>query len=149
MTGRDDVSHFNIGRPALGRWRVGALRLVLTFSLAPLAWSIQLAAVATIGGVCASPGGQAMIQQPPGWVDPATVLINLGALAVASSGLLLSILNITKASQTTDEPRGGIVMAGEGRVHWMALGAVFCSLLFITAIAFNTVAVFWQGLCAL
>ena len=49
--------------------------------------------------------------------------------------------------QAADTPRGGVLKAGEGRAHWMAVGGFFAALLFIFAIGFNTVSVFWGGLC--
>ena len=41
------------------------------------------------------------------------------------------------------------MIAGEGRAHWMAVGGFLAALLFLAAIAFNSVAVFRHGLCPL
>ncbi len=149
MTGQSDIARFNIGHPAPGRERVGGLRLVLSFSLAPVAWSVQIGAITALGGICLGESGRSMVWPATDWAQPAIILINLGALAISIAGLLLSLLNIRQTWRAADAPRGGVMKAGEGRAHWMAVGGFFCALLFIFAIAFNTISVFWGGFCPL
>ncbi len=150
MTSRDDGPRFNIGHPAPGRERAGWLLLIFAFSLAPLAWSVQIAAISSIAGVtCLGAAGQAMVRPLSGWEDPAIRLINLGALALAVVALALSTINVIRTWRAAEAPRGGVLSAGEGRAHWMAVGGFFAALLFLVAIAFNTIPVFWNGLCPL
>lgn len=148
MTGQSQAAPFRIGHPAPGRHRIGAFRLAFAFSLAPLIWIIQLAAISSIAGLaCLDVEGAATTRSAFGWADSAIVATNLGALLLALGGVALSIVNLRETWRAADAPRGGVLGAGEGRAHWMAIGGFFAALLFMVAIAFNTVAVFWPGLC--
>jgi hypothetical protein len=150
MTGSGEAAPFRIGHPAPGRHRVGAFRLAFTFSLAPLLWSVQIAAISSIAGLaCLDPARGATIRSPLGWAEPAIIAINVGALVLALGGIALSAVNLRQTWRAAPAPRGGVLSAGEGRAHWMAIGGFFAALLFTAAIAFNTVSVFWQGLCPL
>ena len=37
--------------------------------------------------------------------------------------------------------------AGEGRTRFLAIWGIWIGLVFMLAIAFNTISVFWAGLC--
>ncbi len=149
MTTRDEVAGFDIGHPAPGRERVGAIRLIVAFSLAPIAWSVQIGAITALGGLCIGESGRSMVWPAIGWAEPAIILINLGALAVAIGGMLISLVNMRRTWQAADTPRGGVLNAGEGRAHWMAVGGFFSALLFIFSILFNTISIFWGSFCPL
>lgn len=148
MTGPGPDDPFDVGDPSPGSQRVGTLGLVVGFTLAPLAWSIQLVAVTSIAGVtCLGPEGEALARTASGWAEPAAIWINIGALVIAAAGLIYSILNLRWTHQAAPVPAGGVLKAGEGRAHWMAVGGIFASILFLAAIAFNSIPVFREGLC--
>lgn len=150
MKSKDPNTSFDIGHPAPGARRVGGFALVLGFSLGPLVWVLQLVAVSAISGVtCLAPDGAALAETAITWADPATRWINIGALVLGGVALAWSVLNLIRTWRSADVPAGGVLMAGEGRAHWMAVGGVFAALLFLSAIAFTSIAVFLDGLCPL
>jgi hypothetical protein len=112
---------------------------------APAAWSLQhLALYATASGACsgqfqaASGGAQHWLS----WVLP---LINLGALLIAglATALAARILRRTRHEYGS----GGMMDAGEGRTRFLAIWGIWLGVVFMLAIAFNTISAFWVGLC--
>lgn len=146
MTG-DCTQSFDIGHPAPGAREVGALWLWLSFLATPVVWSLQLAAIGSIAGLACIEASGARDTTRYEWAAAAVQAINVAALVLALGALALSIVHLRRTRAATPEPAGGVMAAGEGRAHFMAVWAVFTSVLFIGAIAFNTFSVFWGGLC--
>lgn len=147
MTHRDAHPRTGHMGPAPGRRRVGALMLVFTFMLAPVAWGAQLVAISSLAGfACIGPNDVAGVWAPLTWAEPAIRWINAAALLLAIVGVCLSLLNMRRSQKAMD-PRTGPVAAGEGRVHWMAFGGLFVALVSAIAIIANTIMVFGGGLC--
>jgi hypothetical protein len=147
MMSTDRRAAFDIGHPAPGAAAVGAVWLWLSFLAAPAIWSLQLAAVGSIAGLACLEASGARDTSRYEWAAPVVQAINVVALALAIGALALSIVHLRRTRAAAPEPKGGVMAAGEGRAHFMAIWAVFTSALFIGAIAFNTFSVFWVGLC--
>jgi hypothetical protein len=143
----DRTTSFDIGHPAPGGSAVGAAWLWLSFLAAPVVWSVQLAVVGSIAGLACIEASGARDTTRYEWAAPAVQAINVVALALAIGALALSIVHMRRTRAAAPEPAGGVMAAGEGRAHFMAVWALFTSVLFIAAIAFNTFSVFWGGLC--
>jgi hypothetical protein len=138
---------FDIGHPAPGARAVGAPLLWLSFLAAPVFWSLQLAAGGSIAGLACIEASGARDTTRYEWAAAAVQAINVAALALAVGALALSIAQVRRTRAAAPEPAGGVMAAGEGRAHFMAVWGLCTSILFIGAIAFNTVSVFWGGLC--
>lgn len=143
-------AEFDVGHPAPDRGKVGLGLLMFAVLGAPAAWMLQLLVGSGIAGmVCLGPRGTALASAEAGWANPAMIAINLVALLVGILALLASF-NILR--RTGSEFAGGhdsVMEAGEGRSRYMGVWGIWTSLLFIFAIAFNTISVFWSGLCGL
>lgn len=136
-----------IGHPAPDRGRVGRWMLAFALFAGPLAWSLQIAAGAVLGSfACPTGDGPA---RPGGidWAQAAMVAVNLAALAVAVAGLLAARLCLGRTGRSETETFRGVLDAGEGRSRFLSVWGLFSGALFVFAIAFNTVSVFWVGLC--
>lgn len=148
MTDQHAHSGTGVGHPAPGRQRVGDWLLVFSFLLVPVAWSIQLAAVSALAGLaCIDEGSSAGNPATLAWADTAIRWINIGALALGLIGIGLTLLNMQRSRAAADIPAGGVIEAGEGRVHWMAFGGFFVAVVTMIAIIANSVSIFWGGLC--
>ena len=139
-----------LGHPAPGRHKVGNLLLVVSFMLAPVAWSVQLAAIASLAGIaCIGAGGVPLAEAPPAWPATAIRWINAGAIAVAGAGIVLAFVNTRRSREAAAPPAGGVVKSGEGRVHWMALGGLLLAVVSLIAVVANSIPVFMIGMCPL
>jgi hypothetical protein len=78
------------------------------------------------------------------WLLPA---VNLAALIGAGLALALGVRNLRRTRHEHDAGSGGVMDAGEGRTRFLSIWGIWIGVLFIVAIAFNTIAVFWIGLC--
>jgi hypothetical protein len=143
----DRTGSFDIGHPAPGARAVGAVWLWLAFLAAPVFWSLQLAAGGSIAGLACIEAAGSRDTTRYEWAAVAVQAVNIAALVLAIGALVLSIVHMRRTRAAAAEPSGGVMAAGEGRAHFMAVWALFTSVLFICAIAFNTFSVFWGGLC--
>ena len=145
--GDDRTADFDIGHPAPGRGAVSALWLWVAFLAAPVIWSLQLAAVGSIAGLACieTTGGRDATSMS--WAGMTVQAINVLALLLAFAAFALSIVHLRRTRAAAPAPAGGVMGAGEGRAHFIAVWAVVTTILFIGAIAFNTLSVFWEGLC--
>jgi hypothetical protein len=121
--------------------------LWLSFLAAPALWSLQLAAAGSIAGLACIEASGARDTTRYAWAAAAVQWINMSALVLAFGALAFSIVHMRRTRAAAPEPAGGVMAAGEGRAHFIAVWALFTSVLFIGAIAFNTFAAFWGGLC--
>lgn len=138
---------FDVGHPAPGKRRVGALMLWACFLAGPLMWSLQLGANSSIAGLsCIARDGTNLDTSLHFWSQPTIIFFNIVALAVSVLALLLSLWNLRRGQQAAREA-GAEMKADRGRARFMALWGIWTSVLFLFAIAFNTVAVFYGGLC--
>ena len=142
----DSGNRFDIGHPAPGRSVTSNWWLWFGFLAAPLAWSLQLSVNSGLTGI-ACLGTAAPDVELRGWTEPAIVIVNLCALAIALLGLAVSIRNLRRTHAVEQGDGRGVLGAGEGRTRYMSVWGIWTSVLFFCAIAFNTVAVFWEGLC--
>ena len=78
---------------------------------------------------------------------PATLVINLVALAIALLALAASIRSMRRSRDERVENSGGVMQAGEGRARFLAVWGIWTSVLFLIAISANTIAGLWRGLC--
>jgi hypothetical protein len=134
---------FDIGHPAPHRGQIGLGLLALSLLAAPVVWSLQLLSIYGFASYACAPG-----QMPAsGWAHWVLPLVNLAALAVVALATLLSLRNLRHTRQEHEDQTGGMMDAGEGRTRFLSIWGIWMGVLFLLAIAFNTVAVFWVGLC--
>ena len=143
----DNGNRFDIGHPAPGRGAVRDRWLWFGFLAAPVAWSLQLAFNSGLSGLACLGGAATPDVELVGWTEPAIVIVNVGALAIALVGLAVSVRNLRKTHDAEAREGRGVLGAAEGRTRYMSVWGIFTSILFFCAIAFNTVAAFWEGLC--
>jgi hypothetical protein len=145
---RDDTARFEIGHPAPDRGRVSAWLLLFAFAGAALAWSLQIGANAAITGIaCTGGGGERFPTTDWGSGLLVAIGVNLAALVVALAALLAAWSTLRRTHREEGAHSGGVMDAGEGRTRFIAVWGVWASVLFILAIAFNTISVFWGSLC--
>ena len=132
---------FDIGHPAPDRGRVGLGALMLCLLAAPVLWSLQLIVLYAFASHYCSAHGSA------GWVHWLLPAVNLTALVGAGLALVLSVRNLRRTRREYDEGLGGMTDAGEGRTRFLSIWGIWLGVVFMLAIAFNTVSVFWVGLC--
>ena len=115
--------------------------------LAPLAWSAQLLILYAFASNACWPAGIAPASAPAwtGWVLP---LANVVGLAAAALAILLSVRNLRRTRGEHEDQSGSMMDAGEGRTRFLSVWGLWAGLVFLLAIGFNTIAVFWAGLCA-
>ena len=136
---------FDIGHPAPHRGQVGAAALGFSLLAAPAAWSLQLLLIYGFASLFYGPEpvpGSA----PDGlfWVLPA---VNIAALVLAVLAIWLSFQHLQRTRSEQADQSGGIMDAGEGRTRFLSIWGVWIGVLFLLAIAFNTISVCWTGLC--
>lgn len=140
---------FNIGHPAPHRGQIGLGSLMMGLMIAPIAWSIQLLVIYGIASYACGPdrpaGAGAQDLGALVWVLPA---VNVTALVVAALGIWLSFSHLRRTRGEEAGQRGGMMDAGEGRTRFLAIWGLWIGVLFLLAIAFNTISAFWTGLCA-
>ncbi len=144
----ENPAQFDIGHPAPDRGRIS--RLLVAFGLvgAPLAWSLQLSANSALTGLaCLLPDGASGVTAATDEAVVATVIVNLVALAVALLALLVARRDLHRTRHPDQLHKEGVLMAGAGRTRFLSVWGVFASVLFLIAIAANTIVVFWRGLC--
>jgi hypothetical protein len=136
---------FDIGHPAPDRGRVGLGVLMLALLGAPAAWSLQHLALCAIASVACSGELEGAPGADQAWLSWVLPLINLGALLAAglATALAARILRRTRH----EFGAGGVMDAGEGRTRFLAIWGIWLGTVFMLAIAFNTISVFWAGLC--
>lgn len=130
-----------IGHPAPDRGRVGRGLLAFALFAAPLAWTLQILAGPVFGSFACPPGEGA------DWAQAAMIAANLAALTLAAAGLVAARVCLGRTGRSETESFRGVLDAGEGRSRFLAVWGLFSGVLFVFAIAFNTVSVFWTGLC--
>lgn len=143
----ENDTSFDIGQRAPGYGRVGWSAVVFSLFGAAVAWSVELAINGSLGGTACLVGYGQNHATIRGWGHDAIIGVNLAALLIAIAAILIGLrsVRLTRTPDTFDV--GDVVHSGEGRTHFLSMWAVFTSLLFFCAIAFNTIAVFWGGLC--
>ena len=152
MAANDGTARFDVGHPAPDRGRTSAASLLFGLGGAAFAWTLQLmATVSLAGAVCSAgdgPGGFSRVR--PDGAQPTLMVINIAALAIAALAFYVawSAYCSTPGDSGATHRTGGIMDAGEGRTRFIAIWGIWASALFICAIAFNTLDVFWVGLCA-
>jgi hypothetical protein len=134
---------FDIGHPAPHRDRISIGLLMLGVLGAPLAWTLQfLLLYGFASELCR------VDQAPPSWAHWLLPFVNLAGLAGAALVLGLSFAHLRATRGEHDDQVGGMIDAGEGRTRFLAIWGIWIGILFMLAIAFNTISVFWRGLCA-
>ena len=143
-----DSLRFHIGHPAPSRDKVSGAALLTALFGAPVAWAIQLLANAAVSGAaCVGPTGE-RVAEAPDVVYPVVIAVNLAAALAAAAAFVLALRSFRQTSSEAVDSHGGVMDSGEGRVRLLAIWGIWTSVLFVLAILFNTVAVFWSGLCA-
>lgn len=143
-----DEATFDIGHPAPDRERVGLGILMLGLFGAPLVWAVQLlliygfASYACAGGVLQPPHAS------PAWLNWLLPLVNVAALLLAALATAASYRNLRRTRHEHTGHFRGVMDAGEGRTRWLSIWGIWMGIVFMLAIAFNTIGVFWAGLCA-
>jgi len=138
---------FEIGHPAPDRGRIGPGLLALSLLAGPVAWSLQLLFIYGFASYACGPAATQAAASPAGWVDWVLPLVNLAALAAVALATLLSFRNLRHTRQEHEDQSGGMMDAGEGRTRFLSIWGIWIGLLLLLAVAFNTLAVFWVGLC--
>ena len=142
-------AEFDIGHPAPDRGRIGLGLLMFALFGAPVAWMVQLVAGSSVAGLaCLSPRGTALETSPVDWGDPVMIAVNVAALVIAGLALAASFVILRRTGRESEGGHDTVMDAGEGRSPYMGVWSVWTSLLFILAIAFNSISIFWSGLCA-
>lgn len=138
-----------IGHPAPAREQVGLWVLFFGLGGAPLAWALQLVAISSVASVACVAGDGPKASPPSGaWADAALIAVNLAALVAAAVGLAASWRSLDRTGHELAHNPAGLMEAGEGRSRFLSVWGIWTSILFMLAIAFNTLSVFWAGLCA-
>ncbi len=137
---------FDIGHPAPDRGNVSGWTLLFALGGGAFAWSAQIAINSAIAGAaCAMGAGLSHDIAAPDWAQMLTAIVNLLAMLVALGALALSYMAMRRTQHRAG--RAGVIDAGEGRTRFMAIWGIFAGILFTLAIGFNTISVFWRGLC--
>jgi hypothetical protein len=140
MAASNDHASFDIGHPAPDRARVGTGLLVLCLLAAPALWSLQHLVLYGFASLyCSSAAGAGWIH----WLLPA---VNLAALIAAALATFLAYRNL-RLTRREHGASGGMMDAGEGRTRFLSIWGIWLGATFMLAIAFNTIVVFWVGLC--
>ena len=108
---------------------------------APLAWGLQFVVIYAFAS-------QLCMVQSPSWLPWLLPAVNLAGLVGAALALRALLLHLRKTRQEHEDQAGSMTDAGEGRTPSSQSGASGSAIVFLLAIAFNTIAVFWRGLCA-
>jgi len=146
---KDGEARFDVGHPAPDRGRVNEWLLAFALFGAAMAWSLQLAAGASLGGiVCGAGDGPDRISLADATsAHGLLTAINAGALVVALAAMWAAYTTLRHTGHLQDGSTADLLDAGEGRTRFLAIWAVFASLLFVLAVAFNTITVLWAGIC--
>lgn len=147
MAAADDRATFDIGHPAPDRDRVGLAALMLCLLAAPALWSLQHLVLYGFASHYCGLEPIAAARANAGWLQRLLPVVNLVALIGAVLALALSFRNLRQTRHEHAQASGGVMEAGEGRTRFLSIWGIWISVLFILAIAFNTIAVFWVGLC--
>ena len=131
----------DVGHPAPHRGLVRTGFLMLGLVGAPLAWGLQFVVIYAFAS-------QLCMVQSPSWLPWLLPAVNLAGLVGAALALGLSFSHLRKTRQEHEDQAGSMTDAGEGRTRFLAIWGIWISIVFLLAIAFNTIAVFWRGLCA-
>ena len=146
MAARDEAT-FDIGHPAPDRGRVTFGLLMLCLFAAPTLWSLQQLVLYGFASHYCGLEPAVAARANAGWLEWLLPVVNLAALVGAALALALSIRNLRRTRHEVAGGSGGMMDAGEGRTRFLSIWGIWLSVLFIIAIAFNTIAVFWRGLC--
>jgi hypothetical protein len=147
MAATHDRPAFDIGHPAPDHHRVGLGLLMSCLFAAPALWSLQhLVLYAVASHYCGLEPAVAA-RGNAGWLLWLLAVVNLAALVGAALALALSLRSLHRTRREYAEGSDDIVDAGEGRTRFLSIWAVWLSALFLLAIAFNTISVFWIDLC--
>ena len=146
MAARNDAA-FDIGHPAPDRGRLGLGALMLCLFAAPALWSLQHLVLYGFASHYCSGSLAVSARDTVSWVHWLLPAVNLAALLGAGLGLALAVRNLHRTGSETEGESGGVMDAGEGRTRFLSIWGIWLGVVFILAIAFNTVAVFWVGLC--
>lgn len=139
--------NMSIGHPAPLRGRVSRSALYIGLALGAFSWFGQLCANSAVAW--ASCETFAHREWSYHWAGSWPVIIgfNVLALVLSALGLALGAVNLSKTGEEEEQQPGGIMDAGEGRTRFLSTWGIWASLLFFLAIAFNTISLFWGGLC--
>jgi hypothetical protein len=136
---------FDIGHPAPHRGQVGTGALAFTLLAAPVAWSLQLLLI--YGFASHFCGPEPVPASNPDWLLWLLPVVNVAALGLAALAIWLSLRHLQRTRSEQADQSGGIMDAGEGRTRFLSVWGVWIGIVFLLAIAFNTISVFWTGLC--
>ena len=137
---------FDIEHPAPHRGRVALGTLMLVLLGAPVAWSLQHLALYALASLVCS--GEVQGAAQASWLSWTLPLINLAALLAAALATGLAVLLLRRTGGEHADGSGGMMDAGEGRTRFLAIWGIWIGVVFMLAIAFNTISVFWAGLCS-
>ena len=141
-------AEFEVGHPAPDRGRIGLGLLMFALFGAPVAWIVQLVAGSSIAGMACLSKSMAVETSTLDWGGPAMIGVNIAALVVAFLALAASLAILRRTGGESEGGHDSVMDAGEGRSRYMGVWSIWTSLLFILAIAFNSISIFWSGLCA-
>ena len=144
MAASPDAS-FDIGHPAPHRGQVGAAALAASLLAAPAAWSLQLLLI--YGFASHFCGPEPVPGSPSDWLFWLLPAVNLAALVLAALAIWLSFSHLQRTRSEQADQAGGMMDAGEGRTPFLSIWGIWIGVVFLLAIAFNTLSVFWTGLC--
>jgi hypothetical protein len=144
MAARNEAT-FDIGHPAPDRGRVGLGLLMLCLCAAPTLWSLQHLVLYAFASHYCSGDLVGSARAALGWVQWLLPLVNVAALLGAGLALILSFRILRRTRH--EYGSGGVMDAGEGRTRFLAIWGIWLGVVFMLAIAFNTISVFWKGLC--
>jgi hypothetical protein len=65
----------------------------------------------------------------------------------AALATALAVRNLRRTGREHADGSGGMMDAGEGRTRFLAIWGIWIGVVFMLGIAFNTISVFWAGLC--
>ncbi|MBZ9673667.1 hypothetical protein [Mesorhizobium sp. ES1-3] len=134
----------DIGHPAPQRHDARPVLLVFALLAAPAAWTAQLLfAFASTSYICAGPTATAV----PAWLAPAVIGLNLAALAIAASALVVALALLRRTLDEHRQRSGGVLEVGEGRTRFLAVWGLFTSLAFVVATLANSFSLLLVPLC--
>ena len=143
MAARDDAG-FDIGHPAPHRDRVHQHLLALSLLLAPIAWSLQLLMSFGFSSYACRPERMASAS----WLHWLLPTANVLGLLAAALAIALAVSSLRETRGEHEDQAGSMLDAGEGRTRFLALWGLWMGVVFLLAIAFNTLSAWWAGLCS-
>jgi hypothetical protein len=137
-----------VGHPAPLRHSISPLALCYALLAAPAFWMLELLiGFAFTSYLCFAGSNRGVPPPRPDWLPIPVYAGNIAALVFAAAAIAVAVLLLRRTSEERQHNSGGILDAGEGRTRFLAVWALFAGMLFMIAIAVNTIGMFVVPIC--